>query len=151
MAFAAPELFQGRPWLLTPDEGTPRETVERVEQFVKALGAVPRVMTAADHDRVTGWVSHLPQLAASALMRVIGEAVGQDGLSLSGRGLRDTTRLASSPPHVWTDVCRTNQATIAAALDRLIAELKTLRDGLDHPDTVTAVFEAAARWRETLE
>jgi prephenate dehydrogenase len=122
----------------------------RLEQFVRAVGAEPRTMTAADHDRTAAWVSHLPQLTASALMRVIGDAVGAEGLTLSGRGLRDTTRLATSPPHVWVDICETNRDAIATALARLIDQLETLKSGLGTPATIEAVFEAAAAWRETL-
>ena len=65
---------------------------------MQALGAVPRVMGVQAHDRLLAFLSHLPQLTASALMQVVGDAVGQEGLALAGRGLADTTRLASSPP-----------------------------------------------------
>ena len=69
------------------------------------------------------FVSHLPQLAASALMEVVGGAVGSDGLRMAGRGLVDTTRLASSPADVWRDICLTNADAIGDALDCLIARL----------------------------
>ena len=54
-------------------------------------------MDVGAHDRLLAFLSHLPQLTASALMQVVGDAVGQEGLALAGRGLVDTTRLASSP------------------------------------------------------
>jgi prephenate dehydrogenase len=151
LAYASPDLFQHRPWILTPtDDPAAVVACARLEQFVRAVGAEPRTMTAADHDRTAAWVSHLPQLTASALMRVIGDAVGAEGLTLSGRGLRDTTRLATSPPHVWVDICETNRDAIATALARLIDQLETLKSGLGTPATIEAVFEAAAAWRETL-
>jgi len=143
------DLFHERPWILTLDRANDA-AIERLERFVRGLGAEPRRMTAADHDRITGWVSHLPQLTASALMRVVGDAVGQEGLELAGRGLRDTTRLADSPATIWVDVCRTNRATIGESLDQLIAELQRLRDGLDDPAAIAAVFDAAAAWRKHL-
>jgi prephenate dehydrogenase len=108
------------------------------------------MMLPADHDRLVSWISHLPQLAASALMRVIGEAVGEDGLGYAGRGLRDTTRLASSPAHVWTDICLTNADSIAIALDTLVADLQWLREHLDDSESVARVFGDASTWRERL-
>ena len=56
------------------------------------------------HDQLMAYMSHLPQLAVSALMQVVGEHTGQPGCPLAGGGLRDTTRLASSPPSTWRDV-----------------------------------------------
>jgi prephenate dehydrogenase len=148
--FASPDLFKNRRWVLTPDGNSAESAVARLDEFLRALGAETCQMSAEAHDRVTAWVSHLPQLAASALMRVVGDAVGDEGLQFSGTGLRDTTRLAGSPAHIWTDVCRTNQSNVAGALDRLIDELQELRRSLDRPETIEGVFEASARWRERL-
>ena len=98
------DLFERRPWLLTPDASTPRDAVDRLSGFVRALGASPLEMEADVHDRVLAYTSHLPQMAASALMHVVGEAVGESGLKLSGGGLADTTRVAGSPARIWSDI-----------------------------------------------
>ena len=66
----------------------------------RGLGARPTTMDAAEHDRLMAFLSHLPQLTASALMEVVGRRRRRDGLRLAGRGLVDTTRLASSPASV---------------------------------------------------
>jgi prephenate dehydrogenase len=82
-------------------------------------------------------------------MEVVGAAAG-DGLSMAGRGLVDTTRLASSPANIWQDIAATNADHLRPALDALIARLTELRDGLEDPDTIERVFEEAARWRARL-
>ena len=146
---ARPDLFKGRPWLLTPT-GDNGEAFEKLTAFVKALGAVPRSIDAAAHDRVLAFLSHLPQLTASALMQVVGEAVGQDGLALAGRGLADTTRLASSPSEIWRDIAATNADEIGPALDELIAVLQDLRRDLPAGDRLADVFDGAAEWRRML-
>ncbi len=105
---ARPDLFTGRPWLLTPTGEASGEAVEKLSAFVRALGAEPRVVSVAAHDRLLAYLSHLPQFTASALMQVIGDAVGDEGLALAGRGLVDTTRLASSPSGIWRDIAATN-------------------------------------------
>src|ERR1051326_1577859 len=94
---ARADLFAGRPWLLT-------QSNEKLTSFVRAPRGEPRVIGADAHDRLVAYLSHLPQLTASALMQVVGDAVGDDGLVLAGRGLADTTRLASSPADIWRDI-----------------------------------------------
>jgi prephenate dehydrogenase len=147
---ARPDLFRNRPWLFTPAAGAPPDALAKLEAFASALGSTPSVMGAAEHDRVLAFLSHLPQLAASALMSVVGEAVGGDGLALAGRGLVDTTRLASSPADIWRDIAGTNADQLGPALDRLIAVLQSLRSDLDSGSRLADVFAEAARWREQL-
>jgi prephenate dehydrogenase len=148
---ARPDLFAGRPWLLTPTSRVGRDPVEKLSAFARGLGATPRTMTPDGHDRLLAYLSHLPQLTASALLQVIGDAVGEEGLGLAGRGLVDTTRLAASPPGIWQDVAATNGDEIRDALDALIAVLEALRDDLDQGQRLEAVFLASNRWRDALE
>lgn len=147
---ARADLFRGRPWLLTPSSEATGEALEKLMAFVSALGASPRVLGVEAHDRLLAFLSHLPQLTASALMQIVGEAIGEDGLSLAGRGLVDTTRLASSPSEIWKDIAATNADQIGAALDTLIAVLMDLRNDLAAGDRLNEVFTEAARWREKL-
>ena len=148
--FARPDLFKGRPWIFTPDGRTPAEVLERLGAFVSGLGARPSMLDADRHDRLMAFVSHLPQLTVSALMDVIGMAVGGEGLALAGRGLVDTTRLASSPHEPWADVCAVNADELGGALDALIARLTELRTDLGGGDRMTRTFYEAARWRAEL-
>jgi len=155
---ARPDLFAGRPWLLTPASAPTdgarafqtSEAIDQLTELTRALGAEPRLIDAGAHDRLLAFLSHLPQLTVSALMHVVGDAVGRDGLALSGRGLADTTRLASSPPDIWSDIAATNADEIGPALDTLIALLQDLRRDLPEGDRLTDVFTDAARWRSAL-
>jgi prephenate dehydrogenase len=148
--FARPDLFRHRPWIFTPLTATPSASLDRLFAFAQALGARPSSMSAADHDRIMAFLSHLPQLTASALMDVIGTNAGSGGLRLAGRGLVDTTRLASSPPETWRDVCATNADALGDALDALIARLSELRADLRAGEAVSRIFTEAARWRAEL-
>ncbi len=129
------DLFQGRPWLLTPlptaIRPTRPEDLNSIESLVRSLGGVPYRLAPLEHDRLMAYVSHLPQLAVSALMQVVGDRVLHDGLLFAGNGLRDSTRLASSPPDTWRDIASTNAPTLEIALDDLIAALGRLRDDLE--------------------
>jgi prephenate dehydrogenase len=147
---ARPDLFKGRPWLFTPDTDASGAAMEQLIEFASALGAVPRVVTPSAHDRLLAFLSHLPQLTASALMQVVGDAVGDDGLGLAGRGLVDTTRLAGSPADIWRDIAATNADEIGPALDTLIDVLTDLRRDLSDGDRLADVFSDAGRWRKKL-
>jgi prephenate dehydrogenase len=149
-AFARPDLFAGRPWIFTPDGSEDADALARLSQFVTGLGAKPCLLTADEHDRLMAYVSHLPQLAASTLMETVGAVVGSEGLRMAGRGLIDTTRLASSPADVWRDICLTNADTVGDALDCLIARLTQLRGDLRRGETIDVIFSAAAQWRAEL-
>ena len=145
------DLFERRPWVLTPTSTTVRSHVDRLNAFVRALGAQPLELDAAEHDHLLAVTSHLPQLAASALMHVVGEAVGSAGLALSGGGLADTTRVAASPARIWTDICATNTDELLPALDRLIDTLSRARSDLKDGRSIEPLFESAKRWREKLK
>jgi prephenate dehydrogenase len=146
---ARANLFAGRPWVLTPTAESPDGDVARVRAFAEHLGGVVHLLDAAEHDRLFALISHLPQLVASALMDVVGSGAGAAGLALAGQGLRDTTRLAGSPPGIWRDIVQTNHANIAASLDAMIAALTRLRDD-STGESLTPIFDLAARWRQTL-
>jgi prephenate dehydrogenase len=147
---ARPDLFRGRPWLFTPWGDGGGDALEKLLAFAGALGSVPRLIDPTAHDRMLAFLSHLPQLTASALMHVVGRAVGDAGLSLAGRGLVDTTRLASSPAEIWQDVASTNADEIGPALDELIRVLNELRADLAEGHRLADVFHEAGRWRDKL-
>jgi prephenate dehydrogenase len=148
---ARADLFAGRPWFLAAEASRADDDIRRLEAFVTGIGAIPRRASPDTHDLLLAYLSHLPQLTASALMHVVGEHAGAEGLALSGRGLRDTTRLAASPSDIWRDVAATNREHVGAALDDLIAVLQAMRQDLEEGLTIDTVFESAASWKRALE
>ena len=147
---ARADLFDGRHWILTPTLRTHADDLARIRHLVEALGASVQLMDPASHDRLLAYTSHLPQLAASAVMHVVGQAVGQSGLQYAGAGLRDTTRLAASPAPLWRDIISSNRENANRALDELIEALRTLRQQVGD-DAVERIFGDAARWRRGLD
>lgn len=147
--FARPDLFQRRPWIFTPHAHSP-DAVARLFALARGLGAEPTMLDADEHDQLMAYLSHLTQLTATALMCVAGKGAAAAGLNLAGRGLLDTTRLASSPASVWTDICRTNADLIGVAIDQLIETLRTMRSGLDDAGQMEQLFSEANRWRAEL-
>ena len=117
------DLFRGRRWVLTPG-GAPPAAVARVRAIVRAAGARPVTLDAAEHDRAAAFLSHVPQIAAWALLAAArGDAVARRHLAVAGPGFRDMTRLAKSPPRLWREILRQNRREVARALAALRAAL----------------------------
>jgi prephenate dehydrogenase len=142
------DLFRGRPWLLA--EGAADPDASLMEAFVTGLGAIPRWMPAEVHDRTMAYVSHLPQLLATALMNVATDAVGEDGLAAAGPAFAEMTRLASSPSDLWQGILAQNADFTAEAIERFIACLPD-NGGLASGDWVREAFARAGaargQWR----
>jgi prephenate dehydrogenase len=150
---ARPDLFANRPWLLTRGVSTTDAALDSLTAFVSGLDAIPRTIEAAEHDRLLAFLSHLPQLTVTALMHVVGDHAGAEGLALAGRGLHDTTRLAASPAPPWRDIVASNGDNIGAAIDALIAALEELKSAtrVEHGPALERMFVSAARWKGVLE
>ena len=85
-------------------------------------------------------------------MQGVGDRAGADGLALAGRGLSDTTRLASSPVDIWRDIAATNPDNLCRAIDELVGVLLRLRpETPDSRDALEQTFESAGRWKRVLE
>jgi prephenate dehydrogenase len=148
---ASADLFCGSRYaLIGPEPQTAAtESDPLVQSFLgalRAIGAEPVWCDADTHDWAAGIVSHLPQLASIALARVVQDESDETGLplSLSGRGLRDTLRLAGSPYALWRDICLTNTDNLSRALDRLA-------QAVDHLRTCLASRELESEFRAANE
>ena len=132
IARADARLFSGARYALIGLESDPDARMHGFAALVRELGAEPVWTDAETHDWAVGIVSHLPQLLAVALARVVQDETDETGLplSLSGPGLQDMLRLAGSPYSVWRDVAHTNTENIARALDRLEQAVEYLRTRL---------------------
>ncbi len=151
---ASPALLDGAVWVLTPGADTDPDAIARVSAWIRRIGARPVAMAPERHDRLVAIVSHLPQVASTALMATAaGEEAGEpDVLLLAAGGFRDLTRLAASNPHLWSEILLANRDAIADAIDRYAERLAELRDmvvaGLG--EEVERTFAEAKRARLSL-
>src|SRR5277367_6125970 len=156
IARADAELFSGARYALIGLEDDPDPRVQGFVALVRMLGAEPVWCDAETHDWAVGIVSHLPQLLAVALARVVQDETDETGLpvSLSGPGLQDMLRLAGSPYEVWRDVFLTNTENASRALDRMAQAIEYLRTRLASKDLATefaGANEIAKRVRKSPE
>ncbi len=123
---AEAQLFRGRPWLVTPVNGTETGGLPSPEflMWLKRIGARTTICTPEDHDRWVARSSHLPQMLSTSLAHTLGSREDQEGvLGAAGPGLASMTRLALSSWEIWKDILATNGDYIAEALAEFQAEL----------------------------
>ncbi len=133
---ASADLFEGRPWVLTPTPGTDTEVLNLALELVALCRAVPVVMDADAHDRAVALVSHTPQLVSSMVAARLRDA-DETAVRLCGQGIRDVTRIAASDPRMWVDILSANPGPVADVLAGVAADLdETVRAlrALESPD-----------------
>jgi prephenate dehydrogenase len=129
-------MFNGRTWVLTPTDRTDPDAYARIHALVSSFGAVVMSVSPDHHDELVAVVSHVPHLAAATLMSVAAERSEEHGtlLRLAAGGFRDMTRIAAGHPSIWLDICEDNRDAIVTAMDRLIADLRSMRDVVESGD-----------------
>jgi prephenate dehydrogenase len=150
-AAASADLFQGRRVVLTPLAENSPHAVAKVERAWAACGARISQMPADEHDAVLATVSHLPHLLAFALVHeVAGRKNSGQLFSFAAGGFRDFTRIASSHPEMWRDICAANKDRLLEELSSFSRKLDQVKALLDDPAGLEKLFaearEARDRW-----
>ena len=148
---AFPELFRHRRVILTPLQETDPRALERVEQAWKLCGAEVTHMSVAHHDEVLAATSHLPHMLAYSLVDSLSRMKENDEIfRYAAGGFRDFTRIASSNPVMWRDICQANNKALGQMLQRFADELKDLAVLLHagNGDGLLELFERAKAARD---
>jgi prephenate dehydrogenase len=145
---ARADLFDGKLVAVTPVRSEDGAAVARVVDFWQALGARVEVMNAQKHDQALALTSHLPHLVASALAGVL----PPEWLRFTGTGFRDTTRVASGSPALWTAIFRSNRAALVEAVEQFAEQLGRFRAALDADNDalLTALLQQGKYTRDSL-
>jgi len=148
-AAASAELFKARRVVITPLEENAAKDISTVESAWKSCGASVSRMNAEEHDAVLATVSHLPHLLAYALVH---EVAGRDNsrqlFSFAAGGFRDFTRIASSHPEMWRDICIANRDRLLEELSKFSVKLQEIRNRLDNPTELEKLFAEARDARD---
>jgi prephenate dehydrogenase len=156
-AAASAELFRGRRVVLTPLAENAPAAVDKVNQAWSTCGARTVTMSAEEHDEVLAAVSHLPHLLAFGLVHEVARRKNAAQLfSFAAGGFRDFTRIASSHPEMWRDICVANSDRLAAELDAFIRKLRELKKLVDGREAAaleklfTQARDARNAWLKTI-
>ncbi|OYW18920.1 MAG: hypothetical protein B7Z55_09780, partial [Planctomycetales bacterium 12-60-4] len=137
--FANADLFEGRMCVLTPLPQHQTQEIERVERFWQGLGMRTRRLSPSEHDRALARTSHVPHVVAAA---VAGSLAPAD-LAWTGSGFRDTTRIASGDPVLWTGILRENATEVLAGLAAVKQQLEDFCAALAADDTTALIAKVA--------
>jgi prephenate dehydrogenase len=137
---ARADLYEGARWYLTPTSDSEGMLLDRLQKLVKALGAKPVAIDAAEHDRAVAVVSHLPHVFANQLAAQ--GRPGSERLGALAPSLRDGTRVAGSNPAIWGEIFATNHEAVLEAIEESIAGLKRAAEVIGSADP-----ERIAKWQ----
>lgn len=143
---AEPNLYRNATWVLSPLPRTTTDTVDLSLELVEAVGARPVVLPPERHDRLVAAISHLPFLAASALVHTAQETGKDDPAlwELAAGGFRDTSRVAASDTKMFLDILMTNKPAVLAQLDDYIGQLSELRTLISSEDEAALTAKLTA-------
>lgn len=154
MEYALKGLFQDRWWIFTPTgKGNASQSgVKKLIQFARALGAKTAVMSPRVHDETLAAISHLPHMAAYALVGSINKVKKGHPLRYTAGGFKDFTRIAASSPNMWTEICLENSQELIKMMKRYQKSLEKIQGLIQRRDTkgLQRYFEAAAAVRRKL-
>lgn len=151
---AFPTLFQGRLCILTPVKDTDKDALDSVRALWEAAGSRVVEMDADTHDKILAAVSHLPHVIAYTLVNAVAESAGkeEDILGYSAGGFKDFTRIASSSPEMWTDICAMNGDNIVRMIELFQNRLDALKSLIAGKDLegIKSDFGKAKALRDSL-
>jgi prephenate dehydrogenase len=145
------ELFRNSRTILTPIEETTAEALERVTAMWELCGSEVTAMSVEHHDEVLAATSHLPHMLAFSLVDSLARMQGHDEIfRYAAGGFRDFTRIASSNPAMWRDICIANRMSLSEAMERYSAEMKELAETISRGDGehLLEIFERAKQARD---
>ena len=148
---ARADLFTNAVCVLTPTKRTAPAAIRKVEEFWKSLGARTLRLAPEQHDALVSRSSHLPHIAAAALVNlVLAPARPEFQSTLCANGFRDTTRIAAGSPEMWRDIALANRKNLSRAVDAFISELQKFQRVLKRSDAkaISKYFETAKARRD---
>lgn len=147
-------LLENSYYILTPTKQASPDKVETLYRLVEKMGAIPILLDANEHDKITAAISHVPHIIAAQLVNLIRDS--DDGTekmkSLAAGGFKDITRIASSSPIMWQNICLTNTTMIRSILNSYIAKLKEASEALERQDEayLYQMFDSAGEYRNSI-
>ena len=148
-------LIENAYYIITPGGEVPLEKLTDFTEMISSLGAIPMVLTSEEHDFITAGVSHLPHIIASALVNLVNmlDSDQEYMKTIAAGGFRDITRIASSSPVMWEQICVENNQNISNVLDDYIRLLIQIRCFVDNKDSKSLyqMFASSRDYRDSID
>lgn len=154
LANAKAHLIENAYYILTPSKKISEEKINAYKQLITTLKAIPVVLDYREHDIITGTISHLPHIIAATLVNYVRDHDNQDELmkALAAGGFKDITRIASSSPVMWQQICLKNRNNISQILGGYIHALKQAKEAVDSGSEAAlySLFETSRDYRNSI-
>ena len=151
---AKAHLIENAYYILTPTAKVAEKKVTAYRDFIASLKALPIVLDYKEHDNITGTISHLPHIIASTLVNFVHDTDSADELmkALAAGGFKDITRIASSSPVMWQQICLKNGGNISRILGEYISTLENAKSLIDSGDETAlySMFESSRDYRDSM-
>jgi prephenate dehydrogenase len=146
-------LLENAYYIMTPSKKVPQKKVDAYRELIETMGAIPLTLTYEQHDYVTAAISHLPHIIAASLVNLVKNSDSKDGIMkmIAAGGFKDITRIASSSPTMWQQICLSNSENINGLLQKYIEYLVklSLMIGKGQSDDIYSFFDSARDYRES--
>lgn len=150
---AQAHLFENSYYIITPSAGASQEHIDAYHDLAASLGALPLILDYRQHDFATAAISHLPHLIAASLVNTVHDLDSEDELMklIAAGGFKDITRIASSSPEMWEQICISNNENISKVMDKFIELLELSRREMNHKNgaAIHKVFERSRDYRDS--
>lgn len=147
-------LLENAYYILTPTKKTPENKLKLLNELVEKMGSIPVILNAVEHDEITAAISHVPHIIAAQLVNLVHDLddKSEKMRALAAGGFKDITRIASSSPTMWQNICLTNASVIKRSLDRYIEYLREASDALSRTDGdyLYKIFDTAGEYRSSI-
>ena len=146
-------LLENAYYIISPTSKNTPDQIERMRQVALSLRAIPLVLDYKEHDFSVAAISHLPHLIASSLVKLVKDNDGETETMkrIAAGGFKDITRIASSSPIMWEQICMTNTDNLKVLMRRYIESLETIYEDLDahNGQAIYNLFDESGRYRDT--
>lgn len=146
-------LLENAYYILTPSDTVPDIKLDKYRAFIESIGAIPLILSYEEHDFVTAAISHLPHVIAASLVNLVKKADSEKGIMkmIAAGGFKDITRIASSSPDMWQQICLTNTENISRLLKDYIQYLTEISSCIENrsADTLHDFFDSARQYRDS--
>lgn len=151
---AAAQLMENAYYLLTPSEDTPQRVIDTMYSLVRDMGSIPFILRNGEHDDITAAISHIPHIIAASLVNMVRENDTKEEYmkTFAAGGFKDITRIASSSPEMWQNICLCNTNSIRKFLDIYRKSLDRVEKALEEKDRkfLYDIFDTARSYRNSI-
>lgn len=138
-------------YIFTPTPDSDPEKLTELKNIISAIGSKPVILDYKEHDYLVAGISHVPHLIAANLVNLVKDTENENMKLLAAGGFKDITRIASSSPQMWQEICSVNSENIIKLLDKYILMLNETKEELQNssPNAIYKLFEKSKEYRDS--